>query len=74
MGHNLGIADESYAEIAQAELPGQTVRLLGDEILRFAKLCEDVVVQVDAKLLERCERWTADRDAEQSGTRKEINE
>jgi len=62
VGHNLGIADESYAEVAQAELPGQTVRLLGEEILRFARLCEGAVAQVHGKLLGYCFARPAEGD------------
>jgi hypothetical protein len=58
VGHNLGIADESYAELAQAELPGETVGLLGDEILRFASLCGRVILQLDGKLLDHMARQT----------------
>jgi hypothetical protein len=51
VGHNLGIADDSYADVAQAELPGQTVRLLGAEIIRFAALCERVISEVERRLI-----------------------
>jgi len=46
LGHNLGIADEAYAEVAQAEQLGQTVQLIAEEILRFAEICNDVILRL----------------------------
>lgn len=43
LGHNLGMADEAYIEIDQAEQPGQTVRLLVEEISRFATICDTII-------------------------------
>ncbi|MDE0658565.1 MAG: hypothetical protein OXI79_02835 [Gammaproteobacteria bacterium] len=51
LGHNLGVADEYYAEITQDEKPGETVRILGDEIRAFADLCLRVVTQLEKQLL-----------------------
>ena len=43
LGHNLGVADESYAVFASDHEPGETVSLIGDEIRRFSALCCGVV-------------------------------
>lgn len=51
IGHNLGIADEHYSQLTQIEQPGETVRLMGDEINRFARLCLDVVAGLEGQLL-----------------------
>lgn len=51
IGHNLGIVDESYAELTDGDEPGKTVALLGDEITRFAKLCLDIVTHLDSELI-----------------------
>lgn len=51
IGHNLGVADEHYAELIQEEQPGETVRLLGDEIARFAEVCIKAVSTLDGALL-----------------------
>lgn len=53
IGHNLGIADEHYAELTQDEAPGETVMLIGDEIARFAEVCLKVVVDLEAHLVAR---------------------
>lgn len=50
VGHNLGIADESYAAATDEEQPGRTVRLLAEEIQRFADICGRVVLRLDAEL------------------------
>lgn len=51
IGHNLGIADDHYVELTQADQPGQTVRLIGDEIGRFADICLAVVLELENALL-----------------------
>ena len=51
IGHNLGIADEHYAELMQEEQPGETVRLLGGEIARFTGVCIQAVVALEENLL-----------------------
>ncbi len=51
IGHNLGIADEHYTELTQAEQPGETVHLLGDEIKKFSDLCLRVVTDLECRLL-----------------------
>jgi hypothetical protein len=50
IGHNLGVADEHYVELTQDEQPGETVRLIGEEIARFAEICHAVVLQLDERL------------------------
>lgn len=47
LGHNLGLADEKYAEVATASQPGQTVVLLADEVARFAALAARVVATLE---------------------------
>lgn len=51
IGHNLGVADEHYAELTQNEQPGETVTLIGEETRRFAELCLQVVTNLEARLL-----------------------
>lgn len=51
LGHNLSMADEHYSEITQDQQPGETVRLLGAEIHRFAELCLVVVSDLERHLL-----------------------
>lgn len=47
LGHNLGLADEKYAEVTTSSQPGQTVVLLGDEVTRFAALAARVVATLE---------------------------
>lgn len=54
LGHNLGIADEHYAELTQTEQPGQTVGLVGAEISRFADICSKVVADLEVHLCPHC--------------------
>ena len=51
IGHNLGMADEHYVELTQAEQPGETVSLIGDDIRRFAETGLKVVEGLEAWLL-----------------------
>lgn len=51
IGHNLGVADELYTELAQEQQPGHTVRLLGEEIARFGEICANVVHHLETTLL-----------------------
>jgi hypothetical protein len=51
IGHNLGIADEHYAELTQSEDLGETVTLIGDEIVRFADICLKVVTGLESQLV-----------------------
>ena len=48
IGHNLGMADERYAEVVENAPIGETVSLLADEIERFAGLCVRVVSEVES--------------------------
>lgn len=50
IGHNLSVVDEAYATAAESEEPGKTIRLLGDEIQRFATICKAVVDKLDEYL------------------------
>jgi hypothetical protein len=54
IGHNLSLADEHYAELTQAEQPGETVRLLAEEIKRFSELCLKVIVSLENHVLSGC--------------------
>jgi len=45
IGHNLGLADEKYLRSTGDGVEGQNVRLLGDEVVRFAKASFQVVVE-----------------------------
>jgi hypothetical protein len=55
IGHNLGVADEHYAELALEEQPGETVGLLGGEITRFAETCNKAITGLERLLfLEPC--------------------
>lgn len=60
LGHNLGLADDRYAEVASAELPGRTVVLLADEVLRFARLGARIVEALEAQAFPP----TLDREAD----------
>jgi hypothetical protein len=52
VGHNLSVVDDAYAEATQQdEQPGRTVQLLGEEILRFAAICGQVIQRLDDQLL-----------------------
>jgi len=47
LGHNLGLVDKAYADAVGAEHPGRTVRLLADEVLRFADLASTIVAGLE---------------------------
>jgi hypothetical protein len=48
LGHNLGMADESYTEVASSgKKVGQNVPVLANEIARFAAICEAVIVRLE---------------------------
>lgn len=51
IGHNLSVADEHYGELTQSEQPGETVRLMGDEVKAFAGVCLGVVEALEQDLL-----------------------
>ena len=50
IGHNLGVADAAFAEHATDARIGETVPLVGDEILQFARIAQIVVNHLDAWL------------------------
>lgn len=50
IGHNLGVADAAFAEHAGEARLGETVPLVGDDILQFAGICQSVVDGLDAWL------------------------
>ena len=50
IGHNLGVADAMFAEHAGEARLGETVPLVGDDILQFAGICQLVVDGLDAWL------------------------
>jgi hypothetical protein len=52
IGHNLGLADDKYLEVAQEGGLGETVTLLGDGVERFAVLCSRVVGHLESALPE----------------------
>jgi hypothetical protein len=45
IGHNLGLADEKYLRGSGEEAEGENIRLLGDDVRRFAGLAFRVVVE-----------------------------
>jgi len=50
IGHNLGIADAMFAEHAADARLGETVPLVGEDILQFADICKMTVDHIDAWL------------------------
>lgn len=44
IGHNLGLVDERYLRTASRGVEGEGVRLLGDDVRRFARLAFEIVV------------------------------
>lgn len=53
LGHNLGMADESYAGVvSRSEKVGETVTVLADEVTRFATICEAVIVRLEEECTE----------------------
>ena len=47
IGHNLGVVDAKFAEHADEARIGETVHLVGDDIKRFAAICQAVVDRLD---------------------------
>lgn len=47
IGHNLGVVDSKFAEHAEEARLGETVVLVGDDIRRFASICQSVVDCLD---------------------------
>lgn len=52
VGHNLGLADEKYAEVAADAAIGETVPLLGGEIEEFARTCVTVIDTLESDVPE----------------------
>ena len=50
IGHNLGLADEKYTQLAEDAPVGQTVPILAEEIEQFAKLCAKIIHSVEKEL------------------------
>jgi hypothetical protein len=50
IGHNLGIADAMFTEHAADARLGETVPLVGEDILQFADICKMTVDHIDAWL------------------------
>lgn len=50
LGHNLGLADERYAELVQAAQPGRTIVLLADEVVRFVEIARRLVQHLEAQV------------------------
>ena len=58
IGHNLGIADDRYLSLAHTEEShqvGESVRVLGEDIGRFAEICLSVVGDLERALLPNSE-------------------
>lgn len=47
IGHNLGVVDSRFAEHAEEARLGETVQLVGDDVRRFAMICQSVVDALD---------------------------
>ncbi len=47
IGHNLGIADDKFATHSDETKIGETIKLVGEDILGFAKTCEKVIGNVN---------------------------
>lgn len=47
IGHNLGVMDSKFAEHAGEARLGETVQLVGDDVMRFAAICQTVVDALD---------------------------
>jgi hypothetical protein len=47
IGHNLGVVDSKFAEHADEARLGETVHLVGDDVRRFATVCQSVVDALD---------------------------
>lgn len=51
IGHNLGVIDPKFADHAQEAKVGETVHLVASDIREFARLCQNVVDDLDAWLV-----------------------
>lgn len=50
IGHNLGLMDERYQEVAGDAQPGRNVRILAEEVLRFSQVAAEVIATLEAHL------------------------
>lgn len=51
IGHNLGVADERYTDISGEGGVGETIDVIGTDVLEFGKICRQVVDGLDGTLL-----------------------
>lgn len=51
IGHNLGVIDEKFAELADNSKIGETIALVGDDIRAFASIAQQVIVIIDEWLI-----------------------
>jgi hypothetical protein len=51
IGHNLSMADDRFRELAQAQVSGSTVSLVGEEVAEFANTCLKVVKTVETPMV-----------------------
>lgn len=51
IGHNLGVIDEKFADIAEDAKVGETVAIVGDDIRAFASVAQKVVAVIDEWLV-----------------------
>lgn len=47
IGHNLGVIDEKFADLAQNAKVGETVALVGEDIRAFANVAQKVIAVID---------------------------
>lgn len=66
IGHNLSVADEKFVDQATDAKVGETVALVGDDILQFAETCLAVVRNVDD--------WLAGQEVPETPAREELSE
>ena len=52
IGHNLSIVDDAYSELDDTEQEGQTVRIMGDDIQRFAEVARKAIEHLETSSLE----------------------
>jgi len=55
IGHNLGLVDEKYAQFDEVQEPGQTVRLLSEDILQFASTCRSVLAGLEKQISKKAD-------------------
>ena len=70
IGHNLGIADAAFAEHAADARLGETIPLVGEDILQFAALGQLVVNHIDAWLADGVPPPQSEREVSISAIKK----